>query len=110
MSDLDRDHNERITELLAANNAEVERRRAAERNAAAAIRERDEAIQCLRALFENRHIDLGDQVYEVREREGLGWDGPSVTAWSEAVTAGRHLLARQSDCPVTGGPAKDDTQ
>lgn len=49
----------------------------------------------LSALFGNPHLDLGDLVYQVREREGEGWEGASVKAWSDAVTAGRHLLSTQ---------------
>ena len=26
----------------------------------------------------------GDYIYDVREREGLGWDGPRVKAWGGA--------------------------
>lgn len=46
----------------------------------------------LRALMTNPHIDLGDQIYTVREHEGEGWDGPSVKMWSDAVSAARKLL------------------
>lgn len=52
------------------------------------------AMQTIRALIEgveklttNKHVTLGDLVYNVREREGKGWNGKSVTQWSEAVTA-----------------------
>lgn len=38
-------------------------------------------------LTNNAHLNLGDLVYQVRDREGLGWDGPSVKSWSDAVTA-----------------------
>lgn len=35
---------------------------------------------------------IGDFIYNVRENEGKGWDGPRVTAYSEAVaTLERHL-------------------
>lgn len=30
--------------------------------------------------------NLGDQVYDVREREGKGWEGPGVTQFSKGVT------------------------
>lgn len=53
-----------------------------------------DAIAALRALMTNPHINLGDQVYEVREREGQGWDGPSVKAWSDAVAAAGDVLKR----------------
>ena len=48
--------------------------------------------QALSALFNNPHIDLGDFVYQVREREGQGWEGSAVKAWSDAVVAGSRLL------------------
>lgn len=28
---------------------------------------------------------IGDKVYDVRNREMLGWDGPRVTAWGNAA-------------------------
>jgi hypothetical protein len=52
----------------------------------------DAAIAVLRALTTNPHLDLGDLVYTVRERELQGWDGPAVTAWSDAVLAVQQLL------------------
>ena len=27
---------------------------------------------------------VGDFIYHIRDRELLGWDGPRVTAWSDA--------------------------
>ena len=58
--------------------------------------ERLEALEeCAKAV---RTIDdlhnLGDAVYVVREREGEGWDGPKVTAYSKAVAALGSALAR----------------
>jgi hypothetical protein len=53
-----------------------------------------DAIAALRALLTNEHIDLGDLVYQVREREGEGWDGPSVKAWSDAVVAAKDVIRR----------------
>lgn len=52
--------------------------------------------KALRGLMDNEHIDLGDQIYVVREREGLGWDGPSVKKWSDAITAAKDVLKTQS--------------
>jgi len=49
--------------------------------------------EALRALTSNPSISLGDLVYTVREYEGLGWDGPNVKAWSDAVVAAREALA-----------------
>ncbi len=56
----------------------------------------------LRALSSNPHLDLGDLVYKVREAEGEGWEGPSVKAWSEAVTGARALLAELDGVTGTG--------
>jgi hypothetical protein len=39
----------------------------------------------LEGLLRAEHINLGDLVYAVREREGLDWEGPAVKAWSAAV-------------------------
>lgn len=47
----------------------------------------EEAERILLALSSNPHISLVDQVYEVREREGEGWEGPSVKAWGAACAA-----------------------
>lgn len=43
-------------------------------------------LAALHALTTAKYVSLGDLVYDVREREGLGWDGPAVKAWSDAVT------------------------
>jgi hypothetical protein len=52
------------------------------------LREEVEQLKgVIRALTSNPHVDLGDLVYQVREREGQGWDGPAVKAWSDAVEA-----------------------
>ena len=48
----------------------------------------------LEALFANPHMDLGDLVYAVRERELQGWDGPAVKQWSDAVKAARAALSQ----------------
>jgi thymidylate synthase ThyX len=48
------------------------------------------AIDVLRALFEVR--DLGDIIYDIREREGEGWDGPLVTKWGDAVARAKTIL------------------
>lgn len=53
-----------------------------------------ELLAALEALFSNPHIYPGDLVYQVRDREGLGWDGPAVTQWSDAVTAAKAAIAK----------------
>jgi hypothetical protein len=53
----------------------------------------DEALSILRAIQAHPHIDLDDLVYQVREREGLGWEGPQVKAWSDIVTCIREIAS-----------------
>lgn len=52
-----------------------------------------ELVRVIDAINDNEHIDLGDLIYNVREREGKGWDGPSVHAWGQAVTDLKIVLA-----------------
>lgn len=51
----------------------------------------DSDIEAIRkALNTFLSESIGDKVYDIREREGKGWDGPRVTAWGEAsVTLSR---------------------
>jgi len=51
-------------------------------------------LEALKALTSNEHIDLGDLIYKVRENEGLGWEGPSVTQWSDAVQKAQAAIAK----------------
>ncbi len=51
-------------------------------------------LAALEALSSNPYLHLGDLVYAVREKEGEGWDGPAVTAWSEAVMAAKAAIAK----------------
>jgi hypothetical protein len=53
-----------------------------------------ELLAALVALSTNPHGDLGDMIYHVKERECEGWDGASVTAWSNAVAAARAVIAK----------------
>ena len=50
-------------------------------------------LDALEILFTNKHIHPADAVYAVREAEGLGWEGSSVTAWGGAVVRAQTLLA-----------------
>lgn len=52
-----------------------------------------ELTKALRGLMNAKHVSLGDLVYDVREREGQGWDGPAVVAWSNAVDAAAKAVA-----------------
>jgi hypothetical protein len=53
-----------------------------------------EMLEALIALTSNPHLDLGDLVYNVRERECEGWEGPSVVAWGQAVAKAKAALSR----------------
>jgi hypothetical protein len=53
-----------------------------------------ELLEALKALTSNPHVDLGGLVYQVRDREGEGWDGPQVTNWSNAVQAAKAAIAK----------------
>jgi hypothetical protein len=57
-----------------------------------------ELLEALIAITSNSHINLGDLVYEVREREGEGWEGTAVKQWSEAVSKVESAIAK-----ATGG-------
>lgn len=46
----------------------------------------------LLAITSNPHIFLSDLIYDVREREGQGWDGPHVKQWSDAVEKVKNVL------------------
>ena len=39
----------------------------------------------------DRLIHLEDVIYQVRDNEGLGWDGPKVREWAEACKRLREL-------------------
>lgn len=52
----------------------------------------DRLFKALVALMRNPSINLGDQIYDVRESEGKGWDGPNVKAWSDAVAEAEAIL------------------
>lgn len=43
-------------------------------------------LSAIKGLMDYEYIDLGVLVYTVREREGLGWEGPWVQEWRKALT------------------------
>ena len=57
------------------------------------VAEMDKLRALLEALTSNPEVDLGDLVYEIREREGKGWDGPAVSQWSNTVQEVKTTLA-----------------
>ena len=48
------------------------------------------ALQVLRDLSDV--TELGDFVYDIRDRESLGWTGPLVTKWGNACVEAKKLL------------------
>jgi hypothetical protein len=50
----------------------------------------EEAVAILNQL--QSAANLGDFVYDVRDREGKGWDGPRVVAWGNASERALKLL------------------
>jgi hypothetical protein len=57
-------------------------------------KQRDDLLGAAKAIATSKHVNLGDLVYQVREREGSGWDGPEVKKWSDAVQAFNAAIAR----------------
>lgn len=49
-----------------------------------------ELMSCIVVI--NELHNLGDAIYDVREREGEGWEGPKVTAYGNALKKLRELL------------------
>jgi hypothetical protein len=67
------------------------------------------ALQALEKLVSAAALE--DVIYEVREREGQGWNGPLVTAWSDGCTLVREALVKAGikvpapfDRPTFGQP------
>ena len=60
----------------------------------------EEAERILLALSSNPHISLVDQIYEVREREGEGWEDPSVKSWGAACAALAAWEKRRASAPT----------
>ncbi len=48
------------------------------------------ALEVLRELFAIH--PLVDMIYDVRDREGKGWDGPLVTRWAAATAWAEALI------------------
>jgi hypothetical protein len=56
--------------------------------------DKEELLQALKDLFSNEHIALEDKIYDVRESEGEGWEGPAVKQWSNAVSKAQELISK----------------
>ena len=59
----------------------------------------DKALRALELMFSAS--SLGDYIYDVREREGKGWDGPAVQAWSDGVMLAEEALKDVGRFPGT---------
>jgi len=51
-------------------------------------------LNALRDLYEVHN--LGDFIHEIRESEGLGWEGPQVTKWRDTCRKAKKLLQNRS--------------
>ena len=65
---------------------------------------KEDAIFALRALLNAPHAYLEDHVYQIREREGEGWEGPAVKYWSNAIVAAKDVIRRAD----TSSPAQSE--
>ncbi len=45
---------------------------------------------------------VGDFTYDIRDREGLGWEGPRVKAWSDAASVIRKYARPAPDLEPCG--------
>lgn len=57
-------------------------------------KQRDELLAALKGLTDGKCVALGDLVYDIREREGEGWEGPKVVAWGKAVETASAVISR----------------
>lgn len=62
-------------------------------------------VEILKALLEEFHLE--DQIYEVREREGRGWEGPQVNRFGDLVQAAKQSVKNEHrfeivDCCFVG--------
>lgn len=83
----------RSRKLIASCSIELHDIKEAEANARL-ITAAPDLLQALELLSTNPHLDLGDLVYHIRESEGKGWDGESVTKWNEAIAKMKYALAK----------------
>lgn len=63
-------------------------------------------LAALKGVAQHPDIALGDCIYDVREREGEGWEGPRVKAWGEAVHEAEAAIKAAEDAgakPAEGG-------
>lgn len=60
----------------------------------------DQAERAIEAVNANPHVSLADLVYKVRESELLGWEGPAVKQWQNAVVALDAALAKLRGAPA----------
>jgi hypothetical protein len=53
-----------------------------------------ELLTALIAISTNPCLNLEDRIYDVREREGQGWDGPAVKQWGDACQLVKSAIAK----------------
>lgn len=82
---------EKIREALLWLENYVEHEPEAQEARRAALREVDAFEQ---AAVDLHGLHVGDFVYSIRDREGLGWEGPNVKTWSDASSL-MAAIARQ---------------
>jgi len=58
-------------------------------------------LKMLAEIMTNKHASIEDHFYKVKENEGEGWNGPSLVAWGEAISAAKQLL-------ITSGLISDE--
>ena len=70
----------------------------------------DILLDSLAALRMLMREPLGDWVYDIRDNEMQGWEGPRVTAWAEAVkkTGSVLPLSFLPKCRILGRTCPDD--
>lgn len=62
-------------------------------------------VRALRTM--NDILNFGDRIYDVREREGMGWEGPQVKAYGDACASIQPYLKegpKASEVSITAIP------
>jgi hypothetical protein len=51
-------------------------------------------LEALEALMDHPHAHLEDHIYEIREREGEGWEGEAVKSWGATIVKVKAAIAK----------------